>query len=125
MALVTALTAPITQIVVRNYVINNIGIASAGYWQGMIRISDGYLLLVTTTLSTYYLPKLSSIQKQSELRKEIFNGYKITLPIVLAGCIIVYLFRTFIIKLLFTSSFLEMEQLFFFQMLGDFIKIAA
>lgn len=125
MAIVSSLTIPISQIVLRNLLINKWGIVTAGNWQGMMRISDGYLLLITTSLSTYYLPKLSSLHTNNELQKEIFKGYKIILPAVLAGCIIIYFSRFFIIHILYTQSFEGMESLFFYQLLGDFFKMAA
>ena len=125
MALVTALTTPVSQILLRNLLIHNLGINSAGYWQGVIRVSDGYLLIITTSLGTYYLPKLSSLVKEHDIRKEIFNALKIIVPAVFIGCVIIYEFRFFIIKVLYTNDFLKMEPLFFWQLLGDFFKVAA
>ena len=125
MALVSVFTAPVVQILLRDMVISKIGLDSAGYWQGMMKVSDGYLLLITTALSTYYLPKLSSLKEDKDLRDEMFYGYKIIMPVVFIGCLVIYLLRFFIIKLLYTNSFIEMEQLFLFQLIGDFFKIAA
>jgi O-antigen/teichoic acid export membrane protein len=125
MAVVSSLTVPVSQIVLRNMVIAKEGINSAGYWQGMMRVSDGYLLIITTSLSTYYLPKLSSLKTNAELKKEIFSGYKIILPVVFLGCCTIYLFRFFIIKVLYTPDFLKMENLFMWQLVGDFLKMAA
>lgn len=125
MSIVTALTVPVSQIILRNMISDNFGINFAGYWQGMMKISDGYLLVITTSLSTYYLPKLSSLETTSDLRREIFSGYKIILPIVLLGCIIIYYLKYFIINLLYTSDFLNMDSLFFWQLSGDFFKISS
>lgn len=125
MAITSSLCMPVAQILLRNMVIKELGVNSAGYWQGMMRISDGYLMLVTMSLSTYYLPKLSSLGSNKELRAEIFQGYKIILPIVFVSCLFIYLLRFFIINLLFTKDFELMSELFIFQLLGDFFKIAA
>ncbi|MDO3625929.1 O-antigen translocase [Mucilaginibacter sp. BT774] len=125
MAIVSAITVPVAQIVLRNIVIAKVGINSAGYWQGMMKVSDGYLLLITTSLSTYYLPKLSSLKTRAELRKEIFSGYKIILPAVLLGCCSIYFLRFIIIRVLYTPDFLKMEGLFIWQLCGDFFKISA
>lgn len=125
MAVVTALTGPVSQILLRNMLIEKLGIDSAGYWQGMMRISDGYLMLITTSLSTYYLPKLSSIKTDSELKIEIWKGYKIIVPTVLLGCIMIYIMRFFIIKTLYTNDFFKMEELFLYQLVGDFFKMSA
>ncbi|ADY53771.1 multi antimicrobial extrusion protein MatE [Pseudopedobacter saltans DSM 12145] len=123
MTITTALTVPISQIVVRNTLIRDLGINDAGYWQAIMRISDGYLLIVTTSLSTYFLPKLSSLKTNFEIKSEIYNGLKIITPFVLASCLIIYLLRFVIIKILFTEEFLEIESLFIWQLLGDFFKI--
>ena len=125
MAITSSLCMPVAQILLRNMVIEELGVNSAGYWQGMMRISDGYLMIVTMSLSTYYLPKLSSLVSDKELRSEIFQGYKIILPIVFTSCLFIYLLRFFIINLLFTKDFELMSELFIFQLLGDFFKIAA
>jgi len=125
MAIVSALTVPVSQIILRNMVINKLGINDAGYWQGMMRVSDGYLLLVTTSLSTYYLPKLSSLHTDDDLRKEIYQGYKIILPGVFLSCLLIYLLRFFIIHILYTKEFENMSELFAFQLMGDFFKMAA
>jgi len=125
MALISAVTVPVAEIVLRNMVIDKVNISSAGYWQGMMKVSDGYLLLITTSLSTYYLPKLSSLKTDEELRDEIYSGYKIIIPAVLLGCCAIYFLRFFIIHVLFTSDFLEMESLFIWQLAGDFLKMCA
>ncbi len=125
MAVVSILTVPVAQILVRNLVVSNLGIDSAGYWQGMMRVSDGYLLIVTTALATYYLPKLSSLKSDLELKTEIFNGFKLILPAVIAGCVVIYFCRYFIIQVLYTADFVPMESLFKWQLIGDVFKIAA
>jgi PST family polysaccharide transporter len=125
MAIASVLTIPISQILLRNLMINKLGVDWAGYWQGMTRISDGYLMLITTSLSTYYLPKLSSLKTDNEIRYEVINGLKIIVPIVFTGAVVIYLCRFFIINLLYTKEFFEMEQLFLFQLGGDVLKIAS
>ena len=125
MAITSSLCMPLAQIILRNLVTEQLGINSAGYWQGMMRISDGYLMLVTMSLSTYYLPKLSSLRTDKELRSEIFQGYKIILPAVFVSCMFIYLLRFFIIGLLYSKEFESMGELFFFQLLGDFFKITS
>lgn len=124
MAIATALTSPVSQIVIRDYITHTISLDAAGFWQGVWRISDIYLMFVTTSLSVYYLPRLSEIKEDSELRHEIFNGYKIILPTVAAIAFIVFLIREPIIHILFTDKFIQMKDLFAFQLIGDFLKIA-
>lgn len=125
MTMVTIATFPVSQILIRNYLISHFSATGAGYWQGVTRISDNYLALVTTTLAVYYLPRLSEIQDARVLREEILHGYKLILPMVAGIALAIYLLRDFIIRVLFTAAFLPMKPLFAFQLIGDVLKIAS
>jgi PST family polysaccharide transporter len=125
MAIVAAFTVPLSQLVLRNMLIRETGIDGAGYWQGMMRISDGYLMIITTSLATYYLPVLSAIKTKSALRKEVFKVFRLVVPAVLTGSILIYGLRFFIIRILYTGKFEAMENLFFWQLTGDLFKVVS
>lgn len=125
MTLVTAATVPVSQMLLRGYVISEISPIEAGWWEGMNRISNMYLMIITSSFSVYYLPRLSEIQNKRELRSEIYKAYKLIIPMLLVGFSIVYFLRFWVIKILFTPDFLPMEQLFIWQLLGDFFKICS
>jgi O-antigen/teichoic acid export membrane protein len=84
-----------------------------GCWEAIWYISTMYLMVVTTTLSIYYLPKLSELTDKAELRKELKQGYKIIMPIVIAMSIVIFLFKDFVIWLLFTEESAPMKELFY------------
>lgn len=125
MTLVTAATVPVSQMLLRGYVISEISSIEAGWWEGMNRISNMYLMIITSSFSVYYLPRLSEIQNKRELRSEIYKAYKLIIPMLLVGFSIVYFLRFWVIEILFTPDFLPMEQLFIWQLLGDFLKICS
>ena len=125
MALTSALCVPLSQIAIRTYMTGEFGIEYAGYWEAMIRLSGAYLMLVTTTLSVYYLPRLSELSAISDIKKEVYLGYKVIFPFALLGAMLVYLLRDWIIGLLFTDAFLPMRDLFLWQMIGDSLKIGS
>ncbi|APA83592.1 O-antigen translocase [Francisella tularensis] len=125
MSVVCAVSLPLAQIFLRNYVAEHSSWTEVGYWQAILRISDAYLLLVTTVISTYALPKYSSVKSNQELRKEVFYLLKVIVPIVFFMALCIYLLRHLVIVILFSKSFMPMENLFHFQLLGDVIKIAA
>lgn len=125
MAITAATMAPISQLIIRSHIQDTQGIIQAGYWQGIWYISLLYLMIVTTTLSTYYLPKLSELKNSKELKLEIIYGLKILLPIVIFCSVIIYLSRNIIISILFSSDFFPMEKLFTWQLIGDSLKIAS
>lgn len=125
MALVSMICVPITQILIRNMIIENVSLQAAGYWESINRISNMYLLVITTALTTYYLPRLSEIKSVKEMKMEVNNSYKIIIPFVLLSCLVIYFLKDFIIVLLFTEEFYEMRDLFAFQLIGDFFKMAS
>lgn len=125
MTFVTAATVPVSQLVLRGYVISNISVVEAGWWEGMNRISNMYLMVITSSLSVYYLPKLSEIKDTLELRNEIFRAYKLIIPTITIGFLFIYFLRVLIIKVLFSDEFLSMSNLFLWQLIGDFFKISS
>lgn len=125
MTFVTAATVPVSQLLLRGYVISEISVVEAGWWEGMNRISNMYLMVITSSLSVYYLPKLSEIKDTLELRAEIFRAYKLIIPTITIGFILIYFLRVLIIKILFTEDFLSMSNLFLWQLVGDFFKISS
>lgn len=125
MALTSATCVPISHMLVRSHLGEAFGWESAGYWEAMWRLSSAYLMLVTMTLSVYYLPRLSELKSSSEITREVLNLYKIVMPVVLLGCIFVYMLRDYIIVILFSKDFLPMRELFIWQLIGDFLKIGS
>ena len=123
MAFTSAACVPVSHMVVREYLSNTFGLQTAGYWEAMWRLSAAYLMLVTTTLSVYYLPRLSELKSASEIKLEVLQGYRIILPIAILSALIIYFMKDFIIVTLFTKDFLPMRELFAWQMLGDTLKI--
>lgn len=125
MALTSAACVPVSHILIRNHLGQTLGWEAAGYWEAMWRLSGAYLMLVTTTLSLYYLPRLSELTDTNEIKKEILQGYKIILPVAAACGVVMYLLRDFIISVLFTVEFIPMRDLFAWQMVGDTLKIGS
>ena len=125
MALVSAVCIPLSQIAIRTLLTKEFGANYAGYWEAMTRLSGAYLMLVTTTLGVYYLPRLSELKTFHEIKHEVYTGYKFIFPLALMGGLAVYLLRDWIIKLLFTESFMPMRELFLWQIIGDILKIGS
>jgi len=125
MGLTSALTAPVTYMLIRDHLAANLGLSAAGYWQASWKISEIYLMLVTNTLAVYYLPRLAEIRTAPELKAEIIKVYRFVMPIVAVGAATIYLLRDFIIHILFTQDFSPMRELFAWQLVGDVIKIGS
>jgi len=123
MAGTSAICIPLSQLAIRNNLGNDFGWVNAGQWEAMQKISTLYLLLITTPLTVYYLPRLSELKETAQIWQEIMNGLKIIAPTVLLIISTIYFSRFLIIKVLFTPEFMPMESLFLWQLVGDFLKI--
>ncbi|MDG1730026.1 MAG: O-antigen translocase [Algibacter sp.] len=123
MALFTAVFLPFVAIAIRSYIIENIGYKDAGFWEAMTRISSYYLMLVSSLLALYLLPRFSEINDTKAFRKEVLSFYKTIIPILAVGLLIIYLLKHYIVLAIFSKEFEPVEDLFLFQLLGDFIKI--
>lgn len=122
MALVTAAVMPLSQLVVRGH-ISNYNIDDAGLWEGINRVSNMFLMVFATSLSVYYLPRLTELKTQRELRNEVFSVVKLVAPLLMIFSIALFAGRHIVIHVLFTDAFAKMESLFMFQVLGDFFKL--
>lgn len=123
MALVSAIAIPIVLIIIRNYIIAEIGIKEAGYWEAMNRVSDYYLMFINSLMTLYILPRFSEIDNKIEFRNEVFNFYKKIMPVFGVALLAIYFLRPFIVSLVFTEEFRPVEDLFGWQLLGDFIRV--
>jgi PST family polysaccharide transporter len=101
------------------------GWEAAGYWEAMWRLSAAYMMIVTTTLSVYYLPRLSEIKTARLLKQEILGGYRFILPLAILCSSLMFIFRDPIITLLFSAEFYSVRELFIGQVIGDILKIGS
>jgi PST family polysaccharide transporter len=97
MGITSAVAVPYTAILIRSYIEVKFGLESAGYWQGVQKISDIYLALLTSTLVLYYLPRIAEIRNIKELLAEIKKVYFLILPLAVATSLSIYLLRNIII----------------------------
>ena len=123
MALTTAIMAPLGQLLIRECIVTQFDWQAAGHWQAVTKISDLYLMIITGTLSLYYLPRLAEISAPAELRGEIVKGYKFVLPFTIVGALTIFILRDWIVATLFAQSFAPMRVLFAWQLTGDVMKI--
>lgn len=123
MALFTAVLLPIIAIAIRMHIIESVSHKDAGFWEAITRVSKYYLMLVSSLMALYILPRFSEIDTVKEFRKEVLSFYKTIIPILLIGLLLIYLLRSLIVSLIFTDEFKPVEDLFLWQLLGDFVKV--
>jgi len=119
MVFTVTLIVPISHIVVRKYIASTLLWEDAGYWQAIMRLSSGYLIVMNLILSIYYIPKFSGTKTILELKKEVIRSYKIILPLILIAIIMIFFLKKQITIIMYSSQFLPIVALFKYQLIGD------
>ena len=124
MALFSAVILPLVAIAIRSHIIESVGYKDAGFWEAMTRISKYYLMFVSSLMALYILPRFSEIEDKKEFKKEVFSFYKTVMPILAIGLFMIYLLKPYVVLIIFTEEFSPVEDLFLWQLVGDFIPWA-
>jgi PST family polysaccharide transporter/antigen flippase len=125
MLIVSASVFPITEIAIRNHLIQLLGSEAAGFWQAMTRLSGAYLGFFSVFLATNFMPRLSGL---FDIDAVVYEVRAMLLRIGLAFAVFavaLYFMQGFVIKLLFSDAFLGMSALFGWQLVGDFCRVLA
>ena len=123
MALLSAIIVPVTLILIRKYIVDYYSIEEAGIWDGVNKLSGFYMLIFSSGLSLYYMPRLASLKTDSEFKEELKLYFKIFIPLFLLMLIVVFVLKGFIINLAFTAAFLRIKEVLIWQLSADFIRI--
>jgi PST family polysaccharide transporter len=125
MVATSLIAAPVTQLLIRNHLVAELGARQAGIWQGLWYFSDSYVALLTSTLSVVLLPRFSALPMGKPLVAELRATYRLLIPSVLVLSAAIFLTRDLIIAVLFSHEFSAMRDLFQVQLIGGIIRVAA
>lgn len=125
MSATSALVVPLAQMAIRDGLAIRLGWNGAGLWQALSKISETHLMLLTTTLSLYFLPRFSEIRNAAELRTEVLKAYRFVLPLVTTSALFLYVVREPLIRALLTQEFLPLAEVLGWQLLGDVLKVSS
>lgn len=125
MSATTAIVGPAGQVLIRDQLVLIMDLQGAGLWQALFKISETHLLLLTSTLTVYFLPRLAEISDGNELITEIKNTYRFVIPLVLASSVALYVLRNPLIEIMLSQEFLAITAVMGLYLIGDSIKIAS
>lgn len=123
MALLSAVIIPMTLILIRNRIVEQHSIDEAGIWDAVNRLSGFYMMIFSSGLSLYYMPKLASLKTDNDFKDELKSYFKTFVPLFIMMLIAVFLFKGIIIDLAFTPVFSGIKQVLVWQLLGDLLRI--
>ncbi len=125
MATYSAILISLSYLLIRNKIINHLDVETAGLWEAMNKISSFYMMFFSSLFTLYLLPKLAenkTIRGYSVIMKYYF---KYLIPLTIAAFLVLFLLKEIIIKIFLTEAFDNIEQFFYLQLMGDFLKIVA
>lgn len=125
MSITALITSTMLPMGIRNELALALSWQEAGYWQATWQLSGAYLGVITAGFSVYYLPKLSRLTVDKEIRQEMLTFYRSAMPIVLLLGGLVFVLRAPLLQLLYSDKFLPAAELVGWQITGDMFKIAA
>lgn len=116
---------PLSLMISRQWIAHELSWEEAGYWQAIMRLSDGYLSLMELMLSVYFIPRFSRIKFISEFKTEVSGIYRLVIPVAFLGLCFVFLFKKQIVIMLYSKDFFPMLVLFKYQIIGDIARIGS
>lgn len=123
MALLSAVIAPVTLMLIRNFIIETHSIQEAGIWDATNKFSSFYMLVFSSGLSLYYMPRLASLTTELEFKVELKLYFKFFVPLFLTVLVAVFLLKGIIVDVAFTAAFLKVNEVLIWQLLGDLLRI--
>lgn len=112
------------EIDIRVMIQKRITMADAGIWTAMTNISKNYMVFSSAIFTLYVLPKFAGIHNKIDFKAELFNIYKTLLPLFGVGMLLIYFLRDYVIQIIY-PDFDAMSPLFKWQLMGDFVRLAA
>ncbi|WP_026452728.1 O-antigen translocase [Aequorivita capsosiphonis] len=112
------------EIDIRVMIQKRINMADAGIWTAMTNISKNYMVFSSAIFTLYVLPKFAGIHNKTDFKAELLNIYKTLLPLFGVGMLLIYFLRDYVIQIIY-PDFDAMSPLFKWQLMGDFVRLAA
>lgn len=123
MTLTSAIVINTSHFLIRTFLIDRLSIQTAGYWEAMMRFSNYYMMIISSGLTLYYLPKFAEINSAKDLIQEIKRYLWVVMPLAVCFFLGIYFFREKIVVFIFNDSFSSVADFFKYYLLGDFLKV--
>jgi len=107
---------------IRTIIAKKLGINEVGIFQSVYSISNNYFGLFFVIIAAYSIPKLSILKTNALIIEELNQTIKLLILVYTPLILICFIFRYYIIQLLYTNNFIAAKELFYFQLQGDFLR---
>lgn len=112
--------------IVRLFISNTGGVAQVGLYNAGFAIINTYVGLIFTAMGTDYYPRLSAVAgSNNESRKVINQQAEISLLIIAPIIMVFLVFINWVVKLLYSTKFIPVNDMILFAALGMFFKTSS
>jgi len=112
--------------IVRIFISNTGGIDQVGLYNAGFAIINSYVGMIFTAMGTDFFPRLAAVSKSNEQSKIIINQQAEIAILILAPVIMVFLvFINWVVILLYSSKFIEVNDMILWAVLGIFFKASS
>lgn len=122
---INAFLSPGSELILRMAIFSVIGVEFAGYFDVAWSLSMVYVTLIMTSLSTYYMPKLSEASDENKRQQLMSNMLRFIYTTILPVIVAVIILKPFVISLLYSDAFLPAIGMISWMLIGDFLKATA
>ncbi len=121
--LTSGIVGPLALLLIRDIIIRQLSVESAGIWEAISKISNSYIVFVTGAFAYYFLPRFANLTDKASIRHEVHSTYRILIPLLIVGSLSLFLFRTPLINTVFTKEFEAATTIIKWQLIGDVFKV--
>lgn|GEM_PF-2144711 len=125
MAGFSMIAVPVTSLLIKNAIHDDLGAEALGYWEALNKISHHYTMFGYSLLTLFIIPKLSSDSSYSYYRKMISGFLTTIFPFFVVFLVLIYFFKTPFIRLLLSKDYLAITPWIKWFFLGDIFRILA
>ena len=122
-SIVNSLGIPITYMFIRKHLAYVSGWNDVGLWDGAFRLSNAYFLVISTAISIYFYPKISSCFEKKLIVKETHKIIIFSLLFSVPAGMSILFFQGFIIRFIFSDAFMKMDNYLYLQMIASLLNI--
>lgn len=123
MSALASVVFPSVFIYIRLFLTTTVSLDMAAYWEGYSKLSLFISGLAISSISLYYLPKLTQATTSFEIREVVLWGLKFILLIGIPILFLLFVFGNQLIPLLYSDAFLQTLFLLKWELLGTFFKL--
>lgn len=125
MLVVSAISFPMVEVILREMLIKTSGYESAGIWQGSIKLASAYLGFFNVFLAYYFMPIISAEIDKAIIARKTIEIMRVVMVLFSLGAVSLYTWRSFFVPLILSDSFKPLEDFIVYQLIGDFFKVSS